>query len=333
MKAVVYHEHGDAGALAIEDWPDTPPGPGEARVKVGAAALNGFDPMILMKTTSLQNPIPMIPCGDAAGEIVELGPDVSGDWKVGDRVSLLPWDDHGMMGETKLGAAREYFCVSTDNLVPMPDGVSYEDAAALPVAYGTAHRMVLTRGAIQAGEKVLIHGAAGGVGVACIQLLKALGAEIVACASGAWKQERLKELGAHHVIDTASEDFVKASRDLFGRPSYGGDGGVDVVINYVGGDTWAKSLKVLKPQGRMLTCGASAGYDPQTDIRYIWSFEQSIIGSDGWFKEDQVALLDLVAKGELKPALHSVRPFAEAGQAMQELIDRKVFGKSILVPG
>ncbi|MEM6415239.1 MAG: zinc-binding dehydrogenase [Pseudomonadota bacterium] len=331
MKVVAFHQHGDVEQLAIEDWPIPEPGDGEILIRVRAISFNGFDPMILQKTTGLKTPLPMVPCGDGAGEISALGPGVSRDWKVGDRVSVLPYGNFGMMGETAVGLAREYAVIPQDNLVLMPDAVSFEEAAAIPVAYGTAFRMMNVRGKIENGERVFILGAAGGVGACCVQLAKLAGAEVIAASSDDWKLEKLRALGADHLINTKNDDFVKVIRNTFGKPRFDtNEGGVDVVINYIGGDTWAKSLRVLKRHGRMLTCGASAGYDPQTDIRYIWSFEQSIIGSDGWTKEDQKTLLEMCASGTLKPALHAVRPIDGFKTAMQEMVDRQVFGKSII---
>lgn len=190
--------------------------------------------------------------------------------------------------------------------------------------------MMQTRGAIRSGEKVLILGATGGVGTCCVQLAATAGAEVIACGSAEWKLRRLREIGATHVIDASREDIVRAVHQKFGKPRYAGGGGVDVVVNYIGGDTWVPSLKVLKHQGRLLVCGATTGYAPAEDLRYIWSFELQIIGSDGWNYEDQTALMNMVVQGKLKPVIHSTRPLWETPQALQELIDRKVFGKSVL---
>ena len=237
-----------------------------------------------------------------------------------------------MTGETLPGACRELVAMPVTNLLRMPDGLSFVDAAALPIAYGTALRMMQARGVIRAGEKVLILGATGGVGTCCVQLAAAAGAEVIACGSAEWKLGKLKEIGAAHVIDTSKEDFLSVIRQKFGKPRYGGGGGVDVVVNYIGGDTWVPSLKTLRHQGRLLVCGATAGYAPAEDLRYIWSFELQIIGSDGWTYEDQTTLMEMVVQGKLKPVLHSTRPLSETPQALQELIDRRVFGKSILPP-
>jgi len=332
MRAIIFRSHGGIEKLKYEEIPAPTPAADEVLIRVRAVSLNGFDPMILQGTTSLKTPFPMSPGGDFSGEIVALGSSVdSGIWKVGDRVCPYPYiEGRGMMGETLPGACRELVTMPASNLLPMPDKLSFVDAAALPIAYGTALRMMQTRGAIRSGEKVLILGATGGVGTCCVQLAAAAGAEVIACGSAEWKLRRLKEIGATHVIDTAREDILKAVHEKFGKPRYSGGGGVDVVVNYIGGDTWVPSLKVLRHQGRLLVCGATAGYAPAEDLRYIWSFELQIIGSDGWTYEDQTALMNMVVQGSLKPVIHSTRPLAETPQALQELMDRKVFGKSVL---
>ncbi len=333
MKACVFEQHGGVDQLHIADLPAPRPAADEVLIRVRAVALNGFDPMMLAGSTKLKVPFPMAPCGDFAGEIIERGDAVDPRWQVGQRVSGYPiLPGKGMMGEVTMGAACEVVAIPQQNLVTLPDGLSFEHAAALPVAYGTAYRMMTMRGQVKAGERVLILGATGGVGVACLQLAKAVGAEVTACGGGVWKGEKLREIGADHVIDTSKDDFLSAARDLVGKPSYDGssDGGYDVVVNYIGGDTYAKSLKLIKRYGRILVCGATAGYDPQTDLRYIWSFEQSVIGSNGWTVEDQQTLMEMAADGRLVPVIHAVRPVEEMATAMQELTERNVFGKSVL---
>jgi alcohol dehydrogenase len=211
--------------------------------------------------------------------------------------------------------------------------VSFEQAAALPVAYGTAHRMMVTIGRVTAGEKVLILGASGGVGTCCLFLAKMAGAMAVACGSTPAKLKRLREFGADHVIDYAAEDWVAEIHRLFGKPtrrSY--TGGVDVVINYTGGDTWVRSMKCLRRGGRMLTCGATAGFAPQTDIRYIWTYELEILGSNGWTREDLETLLEMVRDGRLRPVIDCVLPLEEAREGLRRLEDREVIGKVVIKP-
>ena len=335
MKAIVFHEHGGIDKLRYEDFPDPTVGPDDVLIRVRAVSLNGFDPMILHGIPGLKTPLPMIPGADFAGEIIELGSAVDRSrWHVGQRVATVPLRPGvGMMGETLRGAAAEYCTVPQSTLLPMPDAVSFVDAAALPTAYGTALRMMRTRGKITSGERILILGASGGVGTCCVQLAKLVGAEVVACASSDEKVRKLKDLGADHVVNTSTQNYVDEVIRLYGKPRvWGESGGVDVIVNYTGGETWAQCFRALKRDGRLLTCGATAGYAPQTDIRYIWSFEFHIIGSNGWEPSDQVALLDMVADGRIKPVIHSTRPLQEFSISLEELIDRKVFGKAVLEP-
>jgi alcohol dehydrogenase len=216
-----------------------------------------------------------------------------------------------------------------------PTASASKAAAALPCAYGTARRMMFTNGRVAAGEKVLILGASGGVGVCCVQLAKLAGATVIAATSSEDKATRLRALGADHIVNYAEEDFVEAIYALYGKPARrgaGSDRGVDVVINYTGGDTWARSLRVLRVGGRLLTCGATAGYDPPEDIRFIWTFELQILGSNGWAREDITALLDLVQSGKLEAVVDETYPLERAAEALARLEDRDVFGKLVIVP-
>lgn len=336
MKAIVFEQHGGIEQLRYRDWADPEPEPGEVRLRVTAVALNGFDPMILRSIPGLKIPLPMIPGGDVAGEIESLGPEVNAaDWRIGERVMVDPLllPKGGVLGETVRGGACELLCVPTSHLLRIPDEVSNEDAAALPIAYGTAHRMMLTRGKVTAGEKVLILGASGGVGTCCIQLAKMLGAEVAACTGSPDKVDKLRAIGADHVFVTPEQDYVKEVREIWGRARvFTGGGGADVIVNYNGGDSWTECFRALSLDGRLLTCGATNGYDPKTDIRYIWSYEFNIIGCNSWTRDDLASLLELVRSKRIAPVKHSVRPLAELPQSLQEMIDRKVVGKAVLVP-
>lgn len=332
MKAILFDEHGGPEKIRWGDFPDPECGANQCLLRVTAVALNGFDPMILRGIPGLRTPFPMIPGGDVTGEIIKVGADVR-DLKVGTRVQVVPFQPGiGQMGETLRGGACEKIAVDARFLLPIPDGVSDVDAAALPIAYGTARRMMVARGQVKAGEKVLVLGATGGVGTGAVQLAKFVGAEVIACGGNADKCAKLRALGADHVIDTSREDFVAAIHERFGKPKIWGGGGVDVVVNYIGGDTWAKSLKVLTRFGRMLVCGATTGYDPKEDIRYIWSYELSIVGSNAWTPEDQVALMEMVRDGSLKPVIDRVLPLKEFRVGIEALANRHVFGKVVLVP-
>lgn len=336
MKAVVFEEHGDIDRLQVREWAEPALEADEVRIRVGAAAFNGFDPMILRGIPTLKIPLPMIPGGDIAGTIVELGRDVPvGRVHIGDRALVQPLQPgRGMMGETLRGGFCEFVTVPYRYVIGIPDTVDLIDAAALPIAYGTAHRMLMTRAGIAPGDKILILGATGGVGTCCVQLAKLAGAEVTACTSSSAKAAKLRTIGADHVINTSEEDFVEASYRLFGKPKVfgSGGGGVDIVINYIGGATWAKALRTCRRQGQILTCGATDGFDPPTDLRYLWSLELNVRGSNGWDDDDIRSLIDLVATGRLTPVIDSVRPLSEAKLSMQDLIDRRVFGKAVLIP-
>jgi alcohol dehydrogenase len=333
MRSAIFHEHGPASSIQVVDVPVPEIGEDECLVEMRAVSLNGFDPQIVQGTTELKTPLPMVPCGDGAGVVVETGLGVGGAVSVGDRVSLAPFvHGRGMMGETILGTCREYVAVPATNLVPIPDNVSFVEAAALPIAYATALHMLRTRGRVVAGEKVLVLGATGGVGTCAVQLAASAGAEVIACGSAEWKLDRLRKLGADHVVDSSRADWVDAVRQIAGRPRVIGDGGgVNVVVNFVGGETWAAALRTLARHGRVLVCGASAGAQPQTDLRYIWSFEHTIVGSNGWEDDDHRGVLQMVSDGRLAPVIHAVRPMDEIAASVQELADRLVFGKTVLV--
>jgi alcohol dehydrogenase len=271
-----------------------------------------------------------------AGEIAAVGPGVA-RWKVGDRVLGDPINrvEGGLTGETVHGGLAEYCRLKAHQLVAIPDGIDFEAAAALPCAYGTARRMMFTNGRVTAGEKVLILGASGGVGVCCVQLAKLAGATVIAATGSQEKAARLRALGADHVINYAEQDFMQAIYALYGKPTRrgaGSDRGVDVVVNYTGGDTWTQSLRVLRVGGRLLTCGATAGYDPPEDIRFIWTFELQILGSNGWAREDITALLDMVQSGRLEAVVDTTYPLEGAPEALGRLENRDVFGKLVIVP-
>jgi alcohol dehydrogenase len=336
MKAAVIYEHGGPGSIRYEaGYPDPKVGVGEVIVRVKAATLNYHDIFTRRGMPGIKVPMPCIMGIDFAGEIAALGAGVN-DWMVGDRVMIDPVDrvgGGGLIGEVRPGGLAEYCAVPTHNLVRLPPNVSYEAAACLPVAYGTALRMMVTIGQVKAGEKVLILGASGGVGTCCVQLAKLAGAEVIVCASSAEKLARLQDLGADYGIDYSKEDFVKWVYAKYGKPHRRRfDGGVDVVINFTGGDTWVPSLRALHRQGRLLTCGATAGFDPKEDLRYIWTFELNILGSNGWMREDLTTLLDLISSGKLKPIIDRALSLPEANEAFRLLEDRIVFGKVIVTP-
>ncbi|HEX3171459.1 MAG TPA: zinc-binding dehydrogenase, partial [Burkholderiales bacterium] len=254
MKAVVLKQHGAIDSLEyVTDFPDPRAADGHVVIRVGATSFNYHDIFTVRGMPGIKVPMPMIIGLDIAGEILEVGAGVAG-WKAGDRVLVNPLNKQkGLMGEMMHGGLAEKCLVAADQLIRMPDGVSYEQAAALPVAYGTAHRMIITHDTVRKGEKVLVLGASGGVGTGCVLLAKMLGAEVIACASSADKIQRLKDLGADHVINYREQRFETITRKLTNKK------GVDVVFEHVGGEGFNGSLLVLKRGGRLVTCGSTAG--------------------------------------------------------------------------
>ena len=336
MKAFVLREHGAGGARLESDFPDPVAGEGDVVLGVRATSLNYHDVFTRRGMPGIRIAMPAIMGLDVAGEIAAIGPGVTG-WRIGERVVGDPINrvEGGLTGETVHGGLAEYCRLKAHQLVRIPDGVTYEQAAALPCAYGTARRMMFTNGHVAAGEKVLILGASGGVGVCCVQLAKAAGATVIAATSSEEKAARLRALGADHIINYADADFVQQVYDLYGKPTRrgaGSDRGLDVVVNYTGGDTWTKSLRVLKVGGRLLTCGATAGYDPKEDIRFIWTFELKLLGSNGWARDDITALLDMVREGRLQAVIDESFPLERATEALARLERRQVFGKLIVTP-
>ena len=334
MKAVVLQQHGGFDQLQyIVDFPDPVVTDGHVVIRVKATSFNYHDVLTVRGMPGIKVPLPIIIGLDMAGEILDAGPNVV-DWKPGDRVLVNPLNrKQGLMGEMMHGGLAEKCLVAQHQLIRMPDAVTYEEAAALPVAYGSAHRMLITHKTVKAGDKVLVLGASGGVGTGCVILAKMLGAEVIACASSADKIRRLKELGADGVINYKETDFSKWVAEKYGKPqrrSY--EGGVDVVINFTGGATWQPSLRCVKRGGKILVCGATAGYDPKEDLRYIWSFELQIIGSNSFYDDNLQALMNFIQQGKMKPVIDRVLPLEQAVDGLRLIENREVFGKVVVTP-
>jgi NADPH:quinone reductase-like Zn-dependent oxidoreductase len=334
MKALLLRQHGGLDDLEVVDNHPIPSATdGHVVIRVRSSSFNYHDVFTVRGMPGIKVPLPVVIGLDMAGEISEIGAGVTG-WKVGDRVLVNPLNKKkGLMGEMLDGGMAQFCLVATDQLIAMPAGVSFEQAASLPVAYGTAHRMLITHDTVKKGERVVILGASGGVGTGCIILAKHLGAEVIACTSSPEKVAKLRELGADEVINVKDTDFSKWAVEKYGKPqrrTY--EGGVDVVINFTGGDTWHPSLRCLKRGGKLLVCGATAGYDPKEDLRYVWSFELKIIGSNSFYDDDLQALMKLIAEGKVKPVIDKVLPLAEAREGLRLIQDREVIGKVVVAP-
>ena len=334
MKALVLRKHGGLDELqVVRDYPVPQAAEGHVVIRVRASSFNYHDVFTVKGMPGIKVPLPVIIGLDMAGEISEVGAGVS-KWKIGDRVLVNPVNKKkGLMGEMLDGGMAEYCQIAADQLVAMPDGVSFEDAASLPVAYGTAHRMLITHKTVKQGDRMIVLGASGGVGTGCVILGKLLGAEVIACASSDEKLRRLKEMGADEVVDYTKTDWSKWAVEKYGKPQRRShEGGVDVVVNFTGGDTWVPSLRCLKRGGKLLVCGATAGYDPKEDLRYVWSFEIEIKGSNSFYDDDLAGLMTMIQKGQIKPVIDKVLPLEQAAEGLRLIQDRQVIGKVVVTP-
>lgn len=325
MQASLIREHGGPERLLVEELPRPAPGRGEALVRVGACAINHLDIFVRRGMPGLPVPLPHTTGGDVAGWVESLGPGVSRIER-GRPVLVDPATENGALGETAPGGLAEYVVAPAENLIPLDSERHLIELAALPIAYGTAHRMLFTRGALRQGETLVVVGASGGVGVGCLQLAKRVGARVIAITSSDAKAARLAALGADEQIVAGDGEFGARVWELTGRA------GAEVVVDYSGKATWPQSVRCTRRGGRLLTCGATSGFDAVTDLRYVWVREIDIRGSDGWTRNDLLTLRDLVQAGELKPVIHAIFPLSRARDALAELEQRRAFGKVVVVP-
>ena len=325
MKAAVIEQQGGVENIVYRDWDDPEPAAGEVRVRVEACGLNHLDIFVRRGMPGFPVPMPFISGGDIAGTIDALGDGVN-DWSVGDRVTMNPQTHQGMIGEEIIGGLAEMVCVPAINLVALPDNVPMETAAAIPINYGTAHRMLFARGRLTKGETMLVLGASGGVGLASLQFGKMVGATVIAAAGSQDKCDRLIKLGADHVINYSEEDFSRAAWQISGKK------GCDVIVNFTGGDTWVPSFRAARPGGRVLTCGATAGHDPQTDMRFLWVRELDVLGSNSYSQDDVARSVGYVASGDITPIISHTFPLEKLGEAETLMEQRGFFGKIVMIP-
>lgn len=325
MRAALIIERGGPEGRVVADHPVPEMGPADVLVRVRACSLNHLDVFVRKGVAGKHLPLPHISGGDIAGEVVRCGGQVTAV-RVGDRVLVDPMVEGKALGEDMQGGLAEFASVPAANCIPLPDGVGYIDAAALPIAYGTARRQLITRGGLQAGETVAVLGAAGGLGTGAVLIAKAVGARVIACASSAEKRERLAELGADVLIDSSAEDWGAQIWKATGKQ------GVDLMVDNTGAATWQSSIRATRAGGRVVTCGATSGYEVTQFQPYIWVRELDIRGSNGWRREDLEALLAMVAEGTLTPVIDRVFPLDEIAAAEALLEDRAVIGKVVITP-
>jgi len=340
MKAIVYSEHGGPEVLRYTDAPEPSIDAYEVLVRVRACALNHLDLWLRRGIPGVPIPLPHIPGSDIAGEVAKVGEKVKGI-KVGERVLLQPGISCGhcaqclagednkcreytLFGQMVDGGCAEYVKSPAANVVPIPEGLSFEEAAAFPLVSLTAWHMLITRAQLKPAETVLVLGAGSGVGGAAIQIAKAAGARVIATAGTKEKVLKGKELGADSMILHSENDIAKETKRMTnGR-------GVDVVFEHVGQATWEQSVRSMAAGGRLVTCGATTGYDGRIDLRFLFTRQLSILGSFMGSKAELFSALELLRRGLLKPIVDVVMPLAECAAAHQRLENREQFGKIVL---
>lgn len=327
MRAALVTAHGGPEQLEY-GWAEVPePQAGWIRVRVLACALNMLDVFVRRGMPGVHLALPHVPGGDIVGVVDELGGGVTGP-PPGTVVLLDPSVNRKALGEDLWGGLADFVIAPAENAIPLPaDGeASRTRYAALPIAYGTARRMLFDRAGLQPGETVVVLGAAGGVGVGCVQLAKSAGARVIACSSSKEKLDKLAELGADDLVDSSGGEFGAQVWALTNKI------GADVIVDYLGADTWPQSVRAARRGGRLVTCGATTGFLVETDLRYVWTRELSILGSDGWSRGDLLELVRQVHDRTLEPVIHAVYPLSRIRDAVADLEERRAIGKVVVVP-
>jgi len=319
MKAIRIHEDGGPEVLRYEDAPDPVPREGEALVELRAASLNHLDVWIRKGLPSV--PKPRILGADGAGVIAGT------DERVVINPGILEDGAMHIVGETRDGTHAELIAVPRAYLHPIPDGLSFEEAAAFPLVFETAYRMLVSRAHLQPGEWVLIWGIGGGVATAALAIAKALGAHAIVTSSSDEKLARARELGADATVNHATGDVVAAVKEVTG-------GGAHIVVDDVGEATWKRTLDAARPEGRIVVCGATAGPNPPAALHRVWWKQLSILGSTMGTPDDFLGVYDLISSGKAKPVVDEVFPLAEARAAHERLEAGEQLGKIVLrIPG
>jgi NADPH:quinone reductase-like Zn-dependent oxidoreductase len=342
MKAVIFRQHGGPEVLEYTDVPEPQIRANEVLVQVKACALNHLDIWVRRGLPGIEIPLAHILGDDVAGVVKEVGELVT--WvKVGDEVMVQPGvscghceaclsgndnfcREYDMIGYRRDGGYAELIAVPGVNIFPKPSQLSWEEAAALPLVTVTAWHMLVTRAKVQTGETVLVHAAGSGVGSIAIQVAKLHGARVLTTASSDEKLAHAREFGADETINYTNSDWPKEVRRLTDRK------GVDVVVEHTGAATWPGSIASLKPNGRLVTCGATSGYDAQTDLRQVFYRHLNILGSFMGSKAELLEAMKFVEQRKIRGVVDRVLPLSEARQAHELIENRAQFGKVVLVP-
>jgi NADPH:quinone reductase-like Zn-dependent oxidoreductase len=325
VKAIRIHEDGGPEVLRYEDAPDPVPGTGQVLIALRAASLNHLDVWVRRGLPSV--PKPRILGADGAGVVV------SGDgFEPGERVVINPGIDHGdgriiVIGEHTDGTHAELISVPASQVYRIPDELDFESAAAFPLVFETAYRMLVTKAGLREGEWVLAWGIGSGVSTACLAIAKALGAHVVTTSSSAAKLERARALGADAALNHGTDDVVAAVKEFAG-------GGAHVVIDHVGEATWQRSLAAARPDGRICVCGATSGPNPPAQLHRLWWKQLSVYGSTMGTRSDFEAVFELVTSKRVVPVIDHVFPLREAAAAHARLEAAEQLGKIVLrIPG
>jgi NADPH:quinone reductase-like Zn-dependent oxidoreductase len=343
VRAALFRRHGDPDVLELAAVPEPQAGPGQVQVQVAAVALNHIDIFLRRGLPGLTVPLPHVSGGDVCGYVSALGAGTRGP-AIGDRVLLNPGiscghcraclagrdpfcPEFGLLGETCWGGCAEKVVVPVANLVPVPRAqVPLDDGqlAALPISFITAWQMLVERAVVRPGETVLVLAAGSGVGTAAVQIAKLFGARVIATASTDEKLAHARRLGADEVINYRTSELVAEVKRLTGRR------GADIVVEHVGAATFAKSVVACARGGRIVTCGATDGFEPPLNLRHVFWRQLSILGSTLASKACLFEIVSLVAAGRLHPVVDRVLPLAEVALGHRLLESRAVFGKVVL---
>jgi NADPH:quinone reductase-like Zn-dependent oxidoreductase len=317
MRAVRIHADGGPEVLRYEEAPDPEPREGEVLVRLRAASMNHLDVWVRKGLPSV--PKPRILGADGAGTRIDTG----------ERVVINPGLDHGdgritVVGEHRDGTHAQLVAVPGESVYALPDDLSFEEAAAFPLVFETAYRMLVTKAGLREGEWVLVWGIGGGVATAALSIAKALGGRVLATSSSDEKLRRATELGADAVVNHASGDVREAAKEATGGA------GIDVVVEHVGEATWATSLAVARPGGRIAVCGATTGPNPPANLHRIWWKQLVVYGSTMGAREDFEGAFDLVKTGRARPVIDTVFPLSEIRAAHERLEEGDQMGKIVL---
>lgn len=328
MLAARIHEDGGPEVVRVEEVPDPVAGPGEVLVRLHTASLNHLDVWVRKGLPSV--PKPRILGADGAGRVEALGDGVTG-FAPGDRVVLNPALVHGdrvsVVGEHFDGTHAGLIAIAAEQVFPLDDDLSFETAAAFPLVYETAYRMLVTRAAVAEGEWVLIWGIGGGVATAAFEICRALGARTVVTSGSEEKLAAARDWGADVVVDHGQGDVVDAVKEVTGR-------GVDVVVETVGEATWTRTLAAVRPAGRVVVCGATSGPNPPANLHRFWWKQLTVLGSTMGTREDFLGAYDLVRSGGARVHIDRVYPLGEAPAAHARLEAGEQLGKIVLsIPG